>query len=121
MRVLRVTRRTKSSRISATGLASDCVTFFVIGRQDTVSNPSLTLAGNGYPAQPPRVQNFDAAQAVDAGRDFTLLWDPLADGTTNDVVFVSVRRASDQAAVFNTPFLKGQGTLDGTATSNQHV
>src|SRR5436309_4865629 len=48
----------------------------------------LSLSG-AYPTVP-RLSNFAAAQAINAGKDFTLLWDPFAGGTANDFILVSI-------------------------------
>jgi hypothetical protein len=97
--------------------ASGEYTFFIFGTRDKLMTPALKLSGDAYPTNAPHVQNFVEAQSVDATQDFVVRWDPLPEGTTNDVVFVSVRSLAGNTSVFNTPFLKGEGMLDGTASS----
>jgi len=92
-------------------------TFFIFGATGRLVAPGLTLAGDAYPTNAPHIQNFVEAQAVDSAKDFTLRWDLLEGGTTNDLVFVTVRNAAEQVAVFSTSFLTVEGGLDGTATS----
>jgi hypothetical protein len=92
-------------------------TFFIFGTRDKLMTPGLKLSGDAYPTNAPHVQNFVEAQSVDAAQNFAVRWDPLPEGTTNDVVFVSVRSVAGNTTVFNTPFLKGEGTLDGTASA----
>ena len=74
----------------------------------------LSLAG-AYPSVP-RLSNFVAAQAINGGNDFTLLWDPFAGGTANDFILVSIE---DDAAitVFETPDYGNAGALTGQDTS----
>jgi len=90
--------------------------FFIFGKE-SFRTPALNLVGDAYPTNAPHIANFIEAQSVDPAKDFVLRWDTLPEGTTNDTVFVSVRNLADQSAVFNTPFLRGRGSLDGTATA----
>jgi hypothetical protein len=91
--------------------------FFIFGISNRFTAPALSLAGDTYPTNAPHIQNFVEAQAVDPATDFSLRWDAFPEGTTNDVVFVSVRSVAEQVAVFSTAFLKREGGLDGTATA----
>jgi hypothetical protein len=90
--------------------------FFIFGSSNRLMTPTLSLGGDAYPTNAPHIQNFTEAQAVDPAKDFAVRWNPLPGGTTNDLVFVSVRSLADQGAVFSTAFLKGEGALDGSAT-----
>jgi hypothetical protein len=91
-------------------------TFLIFGTHDGLKRPALNLNTAAYPPAP-HIRNYLEAQAVDASADFRLEWDLFEDGTTNDLVFVSVRNSSDRAAAFNTPFLQPAASLDGTASS----
>jgi hypothetical protein len=90
--------------------------FSITGASDGASAPTLHLSGDAYPANPPHIRNFNDAQAVDASKSFVLGWEGFDEGTTNDFVFVSVRKMPEETTVFNTPFLEETGRLDGTAT-----
>jgi len=74
----------------------------------------LSLSG-AYPTVP-RLSNFAAAQAINAGKDFTLLWDPFAGGTANDFILVSIED-DDAITVFATPDYGNAGALTGQDTS----
>ena len=52
--------------------------------------PTLSLSGNAYPSAAPHVTDFANAQAVNPGIPFTLTWDALSGGTTNDFVQLQV-------------------------------
>jgi hypothetical protein len=92
-------------------------TFLIFGAHDSPATAVLNLAGESYPSQPPRISNFADTQVIDVSRDFTVRWDPFADGTTNDLIFMSVRSLPDHLPVFSTAFLEDGKSLDGTANS----
>jgi Bacterial Ig-like domain len=88
-------------------------TFAVSG--GTSQTVTATLPANALPT-PPHISNFAAAQAINAGADFTLAWDPMVGGRTNDSVSVAILDSS-QNVVFE-PMKDGCPTeLPGTATS----
>ncbi|PYK63239.1 MAG: hypothetical protein DME21_03555 [Verrucomicrobia bacterium] len=74
----------------------------------------LSLSG-AYPSVP-RLGNFVAAQAINAGKDFTLPWDPFAGGAANDFILVSIED-NDAVTVFQTPDYGNAGALTGQDTS----
>ncbi len=75
----------------------------------------IELSGRSFPP-PPRIANLDAAQSFAAESDFTVQWDPWADGSAADFVQFTVKDNSG-AVVFETPFLTQPETLNGLATS----
>lgn len=76
---------------------------------------SLNLSGNTYPS-PPHLSNYNAAQAVNAGADFTLAWDPFVGGTMRDFIVVDVVDPS-LGLVFSTDGPGTPNALNGTVTS----
>lgn len=78
---------------------------------------ALTLTGDGYPANAPRLTNFVAAQAINPAMDFRLVWDAMTGGTTNDFILAQVDNDFGDT-VFVTSTVRGQGIfLNGTNTS----
>ena len=74
----------------------------------------LSLAGT-YPSVP-RVNNFAAAQSINAGGDFTLRWDGFVGGTAGDFILVTVDDDSG-STIFETPDQGIPGALTGQDTS----
>jgi hypothetical protein len=81
--------------------------------QAATSNQQVTVNLPSSLAQPaaPHVNNFAAAQAVDATQAFTLSWDAFSGGTTADYIAVTV------GDVFTTVNPPATNALNGTATS----
>ena len=90
--------------------------FSIAGRSEGHSRPSVHLSGDEYPSSAPHIRNFEAAQSVDASKDFVLGWEGFENGSTNDLVFVSIRKMPEETTVFNTPFIEETGRLDGTTS-----
>ena len=105
--------------VSALDAAYPNGTYAIItqGVNDGRRTNTLNLAGNLYPPTP-RISNFDAAQAVNPAADFILSWDPLAGGTVNDYIQVSIRSCGEgDNEILFTPSPGEPGALNGTATS----
>src|SRR5205823_2362803 len=64
-------------------------TFSLNTAHDGLKTLTLTLPASEYPSAP-HVKNFQVAQTIDPARPFTVNWDPLDRGTTNDFVLVLV-------------------------------
>jgi hypothetical protein len=82
---------------------------------DGLRTNRLDLSGDSYP-NTPRVSNYSAAQAINPSNDFTLTWDALSGGTTNDYIQVSIRNANGNT-VFSSPDYTQPGALNGTHSS----
>jgi hypothetical protein len=76
---------------------------------------TLPVLGSTYPNDP-HVANFDAAQAIDPTREFTLRWDPFIGAAAADFIQVSIEDSRGDA-VFRTPGVGQPGALTGAATS----
>lgn len=50
---------------------------------------NLNISGDNYPATP-QIANWEETQSIDAYADFTLTWNPLTGGKTNDYVWVEI-------------------------------
>lgn len=77
---------------------------------------TAALPADDYPSTTPQVANFDAAQQINCGADFTLAWQPL-NSTSDRFVWVSVDEPSSGETVFSSPWVGTQGALNGTDTS----
>jgi len=79
---------------------------------------ALNLSGDAYPSTP-RYANLTAAQAIDAAAEFTLSWDPMDGGTSNDIVMVEIRQetANGDTVLFSSPGPGEPGQLTGLDTS----
>ena len=75
----------------------------------------LQMTGALFP-NAPRLGNFAAAQAIDATSDFTLQWEPMVGGVTEDAIVVNIARASDEQVVFSSGLPGEAGALTGSAT-----
>ena len=92
-------------------------TFMIFGAHETPATAVLNLSGESYPAKPPHIANYGETQTIDVSKDFAVRWDAFEEGTTNDLIFFSVRSVPDNLPVFSTAFLESGRSLDGTATS----
>jgi hypothetical protein len=82
-------------------------TFTIGTRNDGLRTPSLSLPGDAYPVTP-HVNNWPAAQVIDAGQDFTLTWDALANVTINDQISLLITDGLGLVTNFNVlPYYKG--------------
>jgi hypothetical protein len=71
-----------------------------------------------YPAAAPQISNWNEANSFEAGKPFTVKWNPLSSGTGNDFVQVTLRRNGQ--VLFQTgahPFATGTTALNGMSTS----
>ncbi len=82
---------------------------------DGQKSVTLRVSGDAYPSHP-RISNFDAAQAVDPSKAFTLRWDAFSGGTASDFVQVALQDDTGREA-FRTPDAALAGALTGQATS----
>jgi hypothetical protein len=91
--------------------------FALYGMNDGLRFPVLSMPAPVYP-NPPHVSNFAAAQSLDPLAAFTLQWDAIPGGTTNDALWVVITDATGNP-VFSTPYppMDLAGSLKGTATS----
>ena len=89
--------------------------FQVYTKHDGLINVTNQMISGSFP-NAPTVNNFPAAQAIDASSDFSLTWDSFVGGTLADLIYCQLQTVG--AAVFHTPMVPGSaGALDGTATS----
>ncbi len=86
----------------------------ILGVNQGVQESSLNLSGDSYP-NTPQIQNFDAAQAIDATTNFTLQWNG-SGGGTSDWVMLEVDDALGNV-VLSTPDFSETNALHGTVTS----
>jgi hypothetical protein len=77
---------------------------------------TLNLPAETFPPAP-HISNWTATQAIDPTTDFTLKWDPIAGGTTNDYILVVTGNASTGTVNFRSPSPFQPGALNGTSTS----
>jgi hypothetical protein len=102
--------QTNSAAALASAYPGGDYKFTVNGTNHTVSLPS----GNTLP-NAPTLNNYDAAQAIEAGADFTLSWDAFTGGASKDYIGVVVY--TDAGTVFQSDTFGCPGVLDGSATS----
>jgi hypothetical protein len=81
----------------------------------TLTNATMSLPDDMYPADAPHVSNWAAAQAVDSSADFTVMWDAFTGGTNSDFISLAVQGHSNKD-IFSSPIPGQPGALDGTAT-----
>jgi uncharacterized repeat protein (TIGR01451 family) len=86
----------------------------ILGRSQGAYQSSLNLSGDSYP-NTPQIQNFDAAQAINASTNFTLQWNS-SGGGTGDWVMLEVDDALGNI-VLSTPDFAESNALRGTVTS----
>ena len=84
--------------------------------QDGTRSPVLSVTNNQYPAGPPHVTNYTAAQAVDTTLPFKLGWDGFTGGTTNDFVLLQVDNQYGNR-IFETPLMGELGALTGVSSN----
>ena len=91
--------------------------FGLYGLHDGLRYPVLSMPFPVYP-NPPHVSNFAAAQLLNPLSAFTLQWDAVPGGTTNDTLWVFITDTNGNP-VFITPYppMHPVGSLKGTATS----
>lgn len=79
----------------------------------------LPLPTNSFPAAPPRVSNYPAAQSIDPTLSFALGWDPFIGGTTNDFISLSIVDRNNRVVFRSAAFAEEPGLtlLSGTNTS----
>src|ERR1043166_4628828 len=75
----------------------------------------LPLPKRKFPPAP-QIDNWIAAQIINATNGFTLTWNAFPGGTTNDFIEVSVQGEVSKM-VFSTPRLGTPGALNGGATA----
>ncbi len=75
---------------------------------------TLNPGSADFPAAP-TILNFSTTQDWDSTQPFTISWDPMPDGTSDDAIFLFIEGEHDD--LFETPDLGETGALDGTATS----
>jgi uncharacterized GH25 family protein len=91
-------------------------TFSLFAVNDGVQSLVLSMPPAAYP-NPPRINNFAAAQSINPLADFTLQWDPISSATTNDSLWVVVTGASGVVFSSPEPATDHAAALPGTATS----
>lgn len=95
--------------------------FAVTTVHDSTKTFSLSLMDILDQMANPQIANFNAAQAINLGQDFTLTWDPLG-GTTNDYVQLTIRSQSTgnngpSGKVYQSPPPRTPNALHGLSTS----
>jgi hypothetical protein len=93
-------------------------TFTLVTAHDGSRIVSVTVPAAQYPA-PVHITsaNFQAAQAIDPTRPFTLMWDPIPGGTTNDYFLVLLGDAATSTVLFRSPAPLQPNALNGTNAS----
>jgi len=91
-------------------------TFTVETAHDGTRILPLTLAGNAYPSTP-HIANWTATQNVNPDADFTLAWDAITGGTTNDVIGVLIGSEDSDESVYKSPGFLDPNRLTGTNSS----
>jgi len=92
-------------------------TVFLQTRNDGNKTIPLTFpAGDAYP-NPPRVSNFAAAQSINAGAGFMLMWDAFAGGLVTDFIQMEIVEPNTDIPVFDTAGPGEPGSLNGTSNS----
>jgi hypothetical protein len=86
----------------------------ILGENQGLQESSLNLSGNSYP-NTPQIQNFNAAQTINASQDFTLQWN-ISGGGTGDWVRLEVDDVLGNV-VLSTPGFGTTNALNGTVTS----
>jgi hypothetical protein len=87
--------------------------------QFAISNNSWSVTlpvGTQLPSTP-TLKNYLAAQSIDPTQDFTLVWDPLAGASQNDLISVDVRDLSNGTSILRSPKFGCAGDLAGSATT----
>jgi hypothetical protein len=90
-------------------------TLIITGVNDGTRFIPVTITGAMYPSAP-QLNNYDAAQNINAAAAFALAWDPYLDGTAQDHIDVQIEDLAGNE-VFDTPGHGNAGALDGLATS----
>jgi hypothetical protein len=86
--------------------------------EDTVDGllqPVLQLTGSDYPPLP-HLDNFSAAQAINANGYFNATWDAFTGGSATDFVQLHIEDLAGNK-IWETPDVEKEGALDGTATN----
>lgn len=110
---LRVFFDTQSALDSAYPAGSYLLT--VNATQDGIKELPLTFPAPAFP-NPPHINNYTAAQAIDPSAAFNLTWDAFAGGTENDYAQVIVKNSQGNELLLSPEF--GQaGHLTGKSTS----
>ena len=78
---------------------------------------SVTLPDGAALPNPPTLSNYAADQSINAGKDYSLAWEPFITGGMLDLITVSLMSDTNGATVFKTGEYGCPGALDGTATS----
>jgi cyclophilin family peptidyl-prolyl cis-trans isomerase len=89
-------------------------TFTITAAHDGANNLPASLTGDNYPSATPHVSNWTAAQSVNPAANFTLTWDTLTGGTTNDLVTFRITDPAGTNRLFETPARGFPGALNGT-------
>ena len=89
--------------------------FAITTVNDGFRNPALLLTNNLYPISP-RVANWAAAHAIDASGDFTLSWDSIPGGGTNEFIILTVK-GDEGGDIFSSPGFLDPERMDGTQSS----
>lgn len=84
--------------------------------QDGIRSPVLSVTNNQWPAGPPHVTNYTAAQAIDPALPFKLGWDGFTGGTTNDFVLLQVDNQNGDR-IFETPLMGELGAMTGVSSN----
>jgi hypothetical protein len=82
---------------------------------DGQRTPTLTVAGDAYPGAP-TITNFNEAQLIDSGTNFTVRWAPFTGGNLSDNIVLAIVNVSG-VPVLTTPIAGQPGALNGTNTS----
>lgn len=90
-------------------------TLNLVGANDGPKAVGLDLSGDAY-AGLTRFTMFESAQSIDASGAMSFEWDPIPNGTVDDLVFLLIEDKSGEE-LFESPDVGEAGALDGTSTS----
>lgn len=89
-------------------------TFHLNTLNDGPQTLTVELAGDSWPGAP-RVTNLDAFRGFNSSQVFTLQWEQMSGGTTDDLILVSIS-SERTGEFFESPGPGESGGLDGTDT-----
>ncbi len=89
-------------------------TFHLNTKNDGPQSLTVNMAGDLWTSAP-RIANLAAFQGFNSSQAFTLQWQPMTGGTTDDVVLVSIS-SELTGGTFESPGPGEPGSLDGTDT-----
>jgi len=103
-----------------TAFGNGTYTFSINAAHDGLKSLPVAMAGDSYPSAAPHISNWTDTQALYPATNFTVTWDALPGGATNDFVLFQVREmvsGNPSNYVFQTEVPGAVSALNGTNTS----